>query len=488
MKMNRLVHKVLVLVLGVSAGFGALAHSSGAQKKDGSAPTLKKLIEVGWDAPTPDVLRANLAAIEKQPFDGTMVNLRAGKTFLNKVPYPDSAYESDRKDLAAVANAKVLNQNFLTVWSAREAGWDWFNDSDWAAATTNIKNFAKLAQIGKMRGFIFDPEPYGTNPWTYSAELYPSQTFVSVQSKVKERGASFMKTAQQEMPTIRILTLFNASIVESQVLERKGKREEAEWILLASFIDGMLSTIGPKAQIIDGNEVSYYFLQQKDFADYRAEKRSARTVISAANRDTYDRRVSIAHAVFADGTLNLLNSPRFFGFYLKTDQQRLDLLEANLFHAMKSSDEYVWVYNEQMNWWGSNKQAPYQPPGLADVLRRVKAKVNDSKPLTVSLEPFLSEATTRFKAKVEIFGRVSTKGLGEAGTGLGGVALQSGFTLNGGDTACQVSRDDGYYACTVPPGWSGRITPMLDKRNFQPPFVEVNTAKETVYNANFEAK
>lgn len=100
-----------------------------------------------------------------------MINLHAGKTFLKKTAYRDSAYENDRVDLAAVANTqpKKLTDNFLTMWLARDENWSWFSDADWAAAETNARNFAKTANIGRLKGFFFDPEPYGTNPWVTQA-------------------------------------------------------------------------------------------------------------------------------------------------------------------------------------------------------------------------------------------------------------------------------------------------------------------------------
>jgi PA14 domain len=449
--------------------------------------TSKKLIEVGWDAPFPDYLKKNITTMEQRPFDGTMVNLHAGKTFLNRVPYPDTAYDQDRADLAAIADSPRLNENFVTMWSAREAGWDWFNDADWAAAETNARNFARTAKAGKFTGIMFDPEPYGTNPWSYSATLYPTQTFASAQMKVRERGAAFMKAVQGEMPNIKILTLFNASIVRQQANDR-GSLEKADWVLYASFIDGMLDVIDPSAELIDGNELSYYNLKSGDFDAYPADKQASREYISPANREKYDRQVKIGHAVFVDGTLNIYNSPRFFGFYLRGDDERRQLLESNTYHALRTTDEYVWVYNENMDWWGSKGSGVQLPSGVKDVMGRARQKIDTGQPLGLSIDRFVNPAKTQFSAKVEIDGRVTTNGVGERGSGLAGVTLSSGFTFQDRDVACEISQGEGYFQCFVPPNWTGRITPSLSGYTFNPPYFQATNITATTDNVTFEGR
>jgi hypothetical protein len=440
----------------------------------------KLLIELGWDAPTPNYLRANIKTMEQRPFNGLMVNLSAGKTIFNKIAYPDSAYTKDQTDLAATKFGK-LRHNFITIWSAREAGWDWFNESDWAATTANARNFAKTAKAGRFKGFFFDPEPYGTNPWSYNTQLYPSMSFASVQAKVRQRGAAFLSAIQSQMPEVKIMTLFGTSIVKAQA-EGTGNLEKADWVLLASFIDGMLDVINPKSQLIDGNEGSYYYTAAQDFKDFRAYQESARAYVSSENRTKYDKQVKIAHAVFADGLLNLWKSPRFFGYYLQNDLERQQFLEHNTYHALKNSDQYVWVYNENMDWWGSKGKGVQLPNGLEDMLRRVSQKVNQNKPLGFNTD-FSTQAVLRHNTKVQVTGRITTKD----GQGIGEVLLDAGFLLNGSDTACQYSNPDGYFACTFPPNWNGKLTPTLQGYTFNPVVIELKNLTQEIDNQNFEA-
>ena len=452
----------------------------GTEHGAASKASKKHLIELGWDAPTPNHLRANIKTMEQQPFDGLMVNLNAGKTIFNKTAYPDGAFKQDRLDLAATTSRK-LEHNFITIWSAREDGWDWFNDNDWKATETNATNFAKTAKAGRFKGFFFDPEPYGTNPWSYNTTLYPKQNFTSVQAKVRARGAAFLNAIQAELPEVKIMTLFGVSIVKAQAEERSSL-EKADWALLASFIDGMLDVINPKAELIDGNEGSYYYTAAQGFDDFHAYKDSAREYVSLENRRKYDNQVKMAHAVFADGLLNLWKSPRFFGYYLQNDFERLQFIEHNTFHALRSSDGYVWVYNENMDWWGSKGKGVQLPKGLEAVLKRATQKIKQNRPLGVNVEGFVARASTRFNAKVQVAGRITHNG-----KGLGEVYLDSGHAIYGTDSACFYSNPDGYFACTLPPNWTGKIIPTLKGFRFDPPEVTLNNLSKNIDDQVFKA-
>lgn len=441
----------------------------------------KHLIELGWDAPTPNHLKATIKTMEQQPFDGLMVNLNAGKTIFNKSAYPESTFKQDRIDLAA-ATSRKLEHNFITIWSARENGWDWFNDNDWKAADTNARNFAKTAKAGRFKGFFFDPEPYGTNPWSYNAQLYPKQNFASVQAKVRSRGAAFLNAIQSEMPEVKIMTLFGMSIIKAQAEESKSL-ERADWALLGSFINGMLDVINPKAELIDGNEGSYYYTAAQGFRDFRAYKESAREYVSPENRSKYDAQVKIAHAVFADGLLNLWKSPRFFGYYLQNDLERQQFLEHNTYQALKNSDEYVWVYNENMDWWDTRGKGVQLPTGLERLLRRATQKIKMNQPFGLNIENFVARALRGFDAKVQVAGRIT-----QDGKGLGEVYLDSGYAIHGTDSACGHSNADGYFSCTLPPNWTGKIIPTLKGFRFDPPEVALNNLSKNTDDQQFKAK
>ena len=75
-------------------------------------------------------------------------------------------------------------------------------------------------------------------------------------AKVRQRGAALMKAIQLEMPDVKILTLFGMTYLKKQN-EQGRTLEQVEWALLGAFIDGMLTEMNPRAELIDGNEPSY---------------------------------------------------------------------------------------------------------------------------------------------------------------------------------------------------------------------------------------
>ena len=363
------------------------------------APTGKRLIELGWDSPTPDFVRANIAQMEQRPFDGVVMRLNAGKTIFNKTAYPADAYAADRTDLSATKFSK-LNQNFISIWAAREANWSWFDDADWAATLTNASNFAKTAKVGGIKGFFFDPEPYGTNPWSYSASLYPNQSFTAVQAKVRQRGGTFLSAIQLEMPEVKILTLFGMTYIKKQ-LEGGKPLEAVEWALLGAFIDGMLDVIGPRAELIDGNEPAYYYYlpNAQEFDGFKGVKNAARDIVSPENRAKYDAQVKTSQAVSVDGLLGIYNAQNangLLGCHLRDSSERRLVLEHHTYHALKTTDEYVWVYNEQMNWWGTPAPNLPLPNQLEAIIARAAAKANAGQALGFSIEDFLALAAQRY--------------------------------------------------------------------------------------------
>ena len=367
-----------------------------------AAPPLaagKKLIELGWDSPTPDFIRANIAQMEQRPFNGLVLQLNAGKTIFNKTAYPQGAFTADQADLRATKFSK-FDQNFISIWAAREAGWDWFDDQDWAATITNAANFAKTAKAGGIKGFFFDPEPYGTNPWSYSTSLYPTQSFAAVQAKVRQRGAAFISTIQLEILDVKILTLFGMSYIKRQV-EQGRSLERVEWVLLGAFIDGMLDAIGPRAELIDGNEPSYYYYlpNAQEFDGFKGFKNAARDFVSPENRAKYDGQVKTSQAVFIDGLLGLDNAQNvngLLGCHLRDTKERQLVLEHHTYQALRTSDEYVWVYNEQMNWWGTSSPNLPLPQNLETILARVSAKSGTGQALGFGIEDFLALAAQRY--------------------------------------------------------------------------------------------
>ncbi len=370
----------------------------------------KKLIEYGWDAPLANFFREHIRAMEQQPFDGVILKLHAGKEVFTKTAYPTSAFTQDRQDLAATTSAR-LTDNFVVMWSGMDAGWDWFDDRDWAAAETNIYNFAKTAKAGRFKGIAFDSEPYTNSPWKYYQQPQQQQkTFAQYQQQVRQRGAQFMRTVQSAQPGTQVLAFgllswlkdLWAKPIEATKLQQQLARHD--YGLWPAFVNGMLDAAQPSATIVDGHEWAYYFYKTAWFDATRDAifKSAPRLFIAPKDRHKYDRQVKLGQSVYLDLVLDALpggdKDPRTG----KTTQHflspadRFRLLEHNVYHSLRTTDRYTWMYSESADWW-QNKI----PPGAEATIRRAQAKIRKGQPLGFALDAAVDKAVKQCQAVSE---------------------------------------------------------------------------------------
>jgi hypothetical protein len=370
--------------------------------------TAKKVIEYGWDAPTPNFFRQNIKAMEQLPFDGLGIKLNAGRDVFKKTAYSNTAFAQDRKDLAATKSSR-LTDNFALMWSGLDEGWDWFNDTDWAAADRNIHNFAKTAKVGRLRGILFDSEPYNGNPWEYSKQFqHQTKTFSEYQQQVRKRGAQFMTAIQSEQPDTQVLTLGLLSWMKHLTKMEPSKRQQElikhNYGLWPSFVNGMLDVAQSSTKIVDGNEWSYYFSQVGDFdKSHNLIFKDSRVFVDRVNNRKYTNNVKLGQSVYLDLLLNLFSADAkdtLRDLYGKTmphflsQKDRLLLLEHNVYHALRTTDRYAWVYGERLDWW-QNKV-----PNNAEVtaaIRRAKTKIAKGQPLGFNIDSAVKKAVQNCK-------------------------------------------------------------------------------------------
>ena len=127
----------------------------------------------------------------------------------------------------------------------------------------------EAARIGHCVGLVFDPEPYGDNPWAYPGE-HRDRSFAEVEAQVHKRGAQFMTALQAELPNVRLLTFFHQSLFgdlldNPDLQNRQQQLSQQHWGLLSAFWNGALEAAAPGARIIDGNELAYYMTNREQF-------------------------------------------------------------------------------------------------------------------------------------------------------------------------------------------------------------------------------
>jgi len=343
----------------------------------------KKLIEFGWDRPTPDFVRQNIAAMEQQPFDGVVVTLHAGTLVFKRKPYPDTAFERDQTDLKATRTSR-LKENFLLIWATSEPDWDWFNDDDWGSAERNLRGFARSAKIGRYKGILFDTEPYEGNTWYYLEQRHrKGRSFEDYQRQLRKRGARFMQVIQEEMPDAVVLMTWGPATalprhgIVRDLIARRCFIEREAYGLLPAFIDGALDTIAPTVTLVDGHEAAYFIVDKDGFIDSLSSVRNRPSPdLDRRHTATYLAQYRFANAVWVDWIMDSTHSPDLFGFYLSSQSDRLKLLEHNVYYALSSADEYAWIYSQNMSWWTGDIVA-----GVSEAIRSAKHKVDDGLPL-----------------------------------------------------------------------------------------------------------
>jgi hypothetical protein len=75
-----------------------------------------------------------------------------------------------------------------------------------------------------------------------------------------------------------------------------------------------------------------------------------------------------------------------------TPEQQAQWLEHNVYYALETADEYVWIWTESpLNWWTGEGI----PPGVEDAIWSARRKHERDEPLGFAVESMLEEARRR---------------------------------------------------------------------------------------------
>jgi hypothetical protein len=468
-------------------GLSACADGKPASDDDGTpaGSARKKLIDLsGFAHPFVGFLQHNLPAMQgTTPFGGLVfiADPRYGAAS-GRHPWllEDGRWSEATVDAMGLEALEwgQFSDNFVrlnTVHSSITP--DWFDDQRWQVIAYNMRLIARVARLSGSRGIAYDPEPYGLNPWRFDPAQYPDKHFDEVCAKVRQRGQEVMNAWQGEFPDIVILSLYGPLRVYGQYVENDGDVSRGSWGLFGAFLNGMLDVIAPGVTLIDGNEHSYYYLREQAFAASRDDLNAAKAVIAPENHATYQRQVALAQALYVDGLLNLWDTPRFFGYFLASDDERRALAEHNTYHGLNYSDEYLWVYAENMDWWGVKTATPVIPEGLPALLERALTKVLHDEPLGFDISEAVERANAAFRQRRWIEGDILKHGLDFT------VRVES-TNPSGACLVHNVSVERYRYECIVPNGWSGTLTPVSSVR-FSPPSRSYSNLTESLWAEDF---
>lgn len=349
----------------------------------------KKLLEYGWDVPDPEYIRDHIREMEKRPFDGVVFRLPGTGGHIFDVKAWDEAKLKPQLEILSAIKWGRFTDNFLILYAASTM--DWFSDEDWKSVLAHARFAARAAKTAGCKGIVFDPEPYGGNAWQYGGQPHAKdKTYTAYAAQVRRRGAQLMRAMEQEMPQMKLLGLYQFSMPytlaghATDPGERAVQANKTGYSLMSPFLDGMLEAAGPGIQFIDGNEFSYYYRSAADFYEaYHMMRQSAKLYVAPELRDKFDRQVRAGQALYADVLFNLrpdvhVNGPAVF----MTPEQRANWCQHNTYYGLRSSDEYVWLYSEKMNWWTDENI----PPGMEAALIEAKSKLENGEPMDVGFQ------------------------------------------------------------------------------------------------------
>ena len=370
----------------------------------------KKLLQYGYGVPRPEFLRDHIDRMELRPFDGVIFRLKTYGNIFDTKPWDRAELEKQTKILAQV-RWKKFTDNFLCLYAASRQGMDWFDDEHWKAITGNLTLAARAAKAARAKGVCFDAEPYGPNPWRYPGRD-TDKSFAEVTEKVRQRGAQFMEALQAEMPDAHVMTLFlishwregrsrHLSLLDEPDRERRVRQlSKGYYAVFPAFLNGMLSVAGPRIRFTDGNESPSYYMKDSAaaFRDYHRMRNSALSLIDEENHDRYRAQVQVGMAIYMDYLLGVRTRVPNLGIYL-SPEDRLRWLEHNIYWSLTAADEYVWVYHEFMDWWGTiPKTYPHghwMVPGAPVAIESARRKVRDGLPLGFDTKKFIANALSR---------------------------------------------------------------------------------------------
>ncbi len=363
----------------------------------------KKLIATGWDKPTAARLRENLELMEQRPFDGVMIEIE-GRVDAKKTCRMRAAFSHERwqrewfadsvTDLKA-CKFKRFTDNFVTV-GANPGNVDWFDDEGWRQIVDHWRMAAWLVRQTKLKGILFDPEPYAPPhaQFRYGAQPRRDQhTFAEYCAKARERGAEVMHAVAEECPDITVFCYF-MNIVNATATGLADPRPvlaSSSYGLYPAFVDGWFDAIPATLTIVDGCEMGYRYNSEREYLEAALKiKGDCQEVVAPENRAQYRAQVQASFGIYLDAYWNPPTSPWFID---GKGGSRVARLGANVATAMRVADEYVWVYGEKFRWWptpnGGVKKETWTEalPGCEDALRFARDPVEFARAKMVAAKP-----------------------------------------------------------------------------------------------------
>ena len=317
----------------------------------------KKLIQLGWEQPSPQILKQNYKMMEAtSPFDGITIGLRDtinGFVISEETVFVAREIKREwlQKSLADYKSCdfKKFKHNFLRI-NTVPGSLKWNDEKAWAVVTKNIGTMAWFAKTGGLEGICFDPESYFEKQFSWSSKS--GLTFFEAQSLARKRGQQLVNAIGSEFPDITIWGLFMFSYGR-QSLHSSDVHEALkvdQYALYPAFLNGILDGLPPNAKMVEGNEDAYYPKSDLHlFMLYNDARVKAQALIAVENRKKFKSQYSVGMGLYFDMYSNNYGTKYYLGPTI--NRTRMERFRDRVTAALDISDEYVWIWNEEYKWW-----------------------------------------------------------------------------------------------------------------------------------------
>ena len=295
--------------------------------------------------PKPDNIAANIGIFESLPFDGMTIEMTSANATMQGAPI---SYQTYYDELSPVRGKFTkFTQNFVLVKSQKPG--DLFDNAAWNTTAQNFANLARAAKDVGLKGIMFDNEEYFAAKWTNFPEDYgaaPSHTYSEYRTKARQRGTQVMQAIVAQYPNITMFGSLHGPyesepLTPSVTMGIVGSAEFRE--LSGPFFAGLAQGMGAQATLIDGGETYDYRTPSQFSASYRwrkfdiASSATNSAFIPSSLRQDWSSKVNIAYGVYP------LTYPT--GYTMNPS-----IMEYALGNALQRTDQYVWLFNEGVNW------------------------------------------------------------------------------------------------------------------------------------------
>jgi cell division septation protein DedD len=338
----------------------------------------KWLIKYGQDIPTPEQFAANRALYESRPFDGWVIDLPTYSAgVLSSVAYSQAAFAAELARFPSGLTRSTHNWVRLIVVNPL----DFASDSQWATISANVRNLsaAMAASNRQFDGIFIDNEWYGSGsgPWNYGTSTTPwsgspnSSAATASRNQARARGNQFMSALSAGWPSAKVMLAYGPWVGESMTSNAISSLSynDVAWAneLMGTFAYGLSeSTEHSQARVVDGGEV-YGARTASNFSTLRSWQRtgfadSGSVIIPPGESDAYKSVTTASVGVYDLDALN--------GYSILPAPELGSLVSM----ALKSVDQYAWLYTEQYEWGASQSGKPNVPQSFLDAISNADAQ------------------------------------------------------------------------------------------------------------------